>query len=155
MLFIKLEKNNKRSYVQQIYKQIRKKILNGELKPEEALPSTRALSSELSVSRNTILTAYDMLVSEGYVRSVSGSGTYVNHGVQSSALAEKIADYQVTSLSADDISPDIISFDSGIPDLDIFPRNKWNKYAVQAFKEAPVSALGYDYPQGRLIDFGY
>lgn len=149
MLFIELDKESKRSYTTQIYRQVREKILNGELKSGERLPATRALSSELSVSRNTILSAYDMLMSEGYVQGVLGSGVYVNHGAQAFNQPEKMVDYQVASLEADELSQNIINFDSGIPALDLFPRGKWNRFITQAFNEAPLSALSYDYPQGR------
>lgn len=149
MLFIELDKRSKRSYSTQIYRQVRDKILNGELKSGEQLPSTRVLSSELSISRNTILSAYDMLMSEGFVQGVIGSGVYVKHGAQAFAQPEKIVDYQVASLEAGELSPDMINFDSGIPALDLFPRGKWNRFITQAYHEAPLSALGYDDPQGR------
>jgi DNA-binding transcriptional regulator YhcF (GntR family) len=44
MLFIDVKKENNQSYAKQIYIQIRNKILHGELKCEEKLPSTRELS---------------------------------------------------------------------------------------------------------------
>lgn len=149
MFFIELNKESKRSYAAQIYRQVREKILNGELKSGERLPATRALSSELSVSRNTILSAYDMLMSEGYVQGVSGSGVYVNHGAQAFNQPERMVDNKAESLESDELSPDMINFDSGIPALDLFPRGKWNRFITQAFNDAPLSALGYDYPQGR------
>jgi len=95
ILLIELNKEFKRSYATQIYKQLRMKILNGELMPGERLPSTRALSDELSVSRNTILTAYDMLISEGYIKGVSGSGVYVGNGARTFNRIEKL---QITKL---------------------------------------------------------
>lgn len=55
MLFIAIDKERKRSITSQIYAQLRKKILCGELKSGERLPSTRALSKDLEVSRNTVL----------------------------------------------------------------------------------------------------
>ena len=149
MFFIELDKEYKRSYTVQIYKQIRKKILDGELKSGEQLPSTRMLSNELSISRNTILSAYNMLMSEGYVLGISGSGVYVSQGFQSFSQNERIVDCQITSLEADELSQDMINFDSGIPALDLFPRSKWNRFITRAFNDAPLSALGYDYPQGR------
>lgn len=149
MIFIDLNKEAGRSYATQIYRQIREKILNGDLKSGERLPASRVLSAELSISRNTILSAYDMLMSEGYVHGISGSGVYVNHGTQAFNQWEKIIDYQIPSLETNQLSPQIINFDSGIPALDLFPRGKWNRFITQAFNEAPISALGYDYPQGR------
>lgn len=149
MLYLNIKKEKKRSYTKQIYKEIREKILKGELQEGEALPSTRELSVELAVSRNTVLNAYDMLVSEGFVHSVPGSGFYVKQGLQAVWHPAKVSQDQTASLSDDRIFQTIISFDSGIPALDLFPRNKWNTFTSRAFRDAPVSALGYDDPQGR------
>ena len=41
------------------------------------LPATRVLASELNVSRNTILNAFEQLLAEGYLVGRLGSGTYV------------------------------------------------------------------------------
>jgi len=149
MLYINIKKEKKRSYTKQIYKEIREKILKGELQEGAALPSTRELSVELAVSRNTVLNAYDMLVSEGFVHSIPGSGFYVKQGLQAAWQAAKVSQDQTASLSDDRIFQNMISFDSGIPALDLFPRNKWNTFTSRAFRDAPVSALGYDEPQGR------
>ena len=43
----------------QIYRQIRTAILDNRLRPGEPLPSTRDAATRLSVSRNTVATAYD------------------------------------------------------------------------------------------------
>lgn len=53
---------------QQIYFYIKKLILNKSLKSDTKLPSIRQLSNDLSVSRSTILSALDQLVTEGYLR---------------------------------------------------------------------------------------
>lgn len=150
MLFIELDREHNRSFTKQIYKQLRKQILCGELKYGERFPSTRELSSELHVSRNTVLTAYDMLVSEGFANSIPGSGIYVSQSAASLPLyATSVTDYSVASLSSDVVPQYAISFDSGIPALDLFPRSRWNRIVAHTFREAPVSALGYDDPQGR------
>ncbi len=149
MLFVDLKKTEKRSYAKQIYRDIRGKILIGSLVEGAVLPSTRELSGELSVSRNTVLAAYDMLVSEGLVHSVPGSGLYVSEGIAPVKPLLPMEDLRTASLSDEPITPDMISFDSGIPALDLFPRSKWNTFTSRAFREAPVSALGYDDPQGR------
>lgn len=149
-MYISLDETRKRSYSKQIYIKIREMILSGELSAGEPLPSLRTLSRELSVSRNTVLTAYDMLVSEGAVYSIAGSGYYVSPGVKNTQIkAMGIKDQQTASLSDTVIIDQIINFDSGIPALDLFPREKWNRVVSRAFLDAPVSALGYDDPQGR------
>ena len=53
-------------------------ILDGHLPGGAALPSTRTLAAELGVARNTVALAYELLVDEGYLRTRSRSGHFVN-----------------------------------------------------------------------------
>lgn len=62
---------------QQIYTHLQAAILAGRLPGGMKLPSTRTLANELRLSRNTVVTAYDQLLAEGYIESGEGSGTYV------------------------------------------------------------------------------
>jgi GntR family transcriptional regulator/MocR family aminotransferase len=52
-------------------------ILGGRLRPGVRLPSSRALAEELGVARNTVLLALEQLMSEGYIETRRGLGTYV------------------------------------------------------------------------------
>jgi GntR family transcriptional regulator/MocR family aminotransferase len=61
----------------QLYDGIRSAILSGRLGAGMKVPATRMLAGELSVSRNTILNAFDQLLAEGYLVGRLGSGTYV------------------------------------------------------------------------------
>ncbi len=63
----------------QLYKQIRRAIISGSLPPGARLPSTRDLVDQLGLSRNTIVYAFERLVTEGYLNSRIGSGVYVAH----------------------------------------------------------------------------
>lgn len=62
---------------QQVYRALRRSILEGRLTPGSRLPATRALARDLGVSRNVVLLAYDHLYSEGYVEGRVGAGTFV------------------------------------------------------------------------------
>ena len=77
-LLLNIDQKHKDTLYKQIYNGIRLSILNGGLKAGEKMPSTRQLSIELSVSRATVTLAYEYLLSEGYLESRSGSGTYVS-----------------------------------------------------------------------------
>lgn len=63
------------------YKQLadllRQQIITGELAPGAPLPSEARLRQELSVSRNTVRLAVQLLRSEGHVTTEHGRGTYV------------------------------------------------------------------------------
>lgn len=76
-LTITLDRHSSLSLHQQVYEELRRAILTGRLLPGQKVPSTRALADNLQVSRTTITQSYDRLLSEGYLETLVGSGTYV------------------------------------------------------------------------------
>ena len=74
---MKLKRNLSIPLYEQIYGHLRRAILTGQLNRGSKLPSTRALADELSVSRNTILNAYDQLAAEGCLERLPGKGTFI------------------------------------------------------------------------------
>lgn len=69
-----------------LYESLRERIVDGELKPGERLPPTRAMARELAVSRSTVVAAYRQLLYEGYVQAHVGSGTWVSHDLPDAHL---------------------------------------------------------------------
>lgn len=61
----------------EIAEHFRGRILAGELRPGDEVPSERALAVEFGVSRPTATRALELLRHEGLVESIQGSGTYV------------------------------------------------------------------------------
>jgi len=61
------------------YEQLKQQILSEELAAGQRLPATRAIASEYHLILNTIISAYQQLKVEGYVKSVTGSGYYVEN----------------------------------------------------------------------------
>src|SRR3979411_1524657 len=62
----------------EIYRQLRRAILDGRLRPRDVLPPTRELARRLSVSPTTGTVASDRLWGEGLVTSHVGAGTFVS-----------------------------------------------------------------------------
>ncbi len=62
----------------QIARQIRAKILNGELPSEAALPSIRGLAKDYHVSVVTVQRGYESLEREGLIHSRRGKGFFVS-----------------------------------------------------------------------------
>jgi DNA-binding GntR family transcriptional regulator len=56
---------------------IERAIQDGRLPAGSRLPSTRAAAKLFSISRTTVLTAYEMLAAEDLIESAAGSGTRV------------------------------------------------------------------------------
>jgi GntR family transcriptional regulator len=67
--------------------EIRRAIVVGTLRPDEALPSVRQLAGELRVNPNTVQQAYRELERSGAVYVRRGQGTFVANG--SASLGER------------------------------------------------------------------
>ena len=131
----------------QIYEKIKELILVGELVEQERLPSSRGLSRELGVARNTVLEAYEQLLAEGYLESRHGSGTVVARGItpmQKDASNEKLLPFSRQM----DNEVGIINFRSGIPDLEAFPKKEWGKLYHRVCEQLPGSAFRYGEQRG-------
>lgn len=86
-----LDKSSDTPLFQQVYQQLRDRILHGDLPPGTKLPPSRMLAKEEQVARVTIMQAYEQLQAEGYVVSKRGAGTFV---------AEDIIDLQLETAPA-------------------------------------------------------
>lgn len=60
-----------------LYEYIKGDIISGRLSAGTKMPSKRTLASNLSVSLITIENTYDLLISEGYIKTVPRKGYYV------------------------------------------------------------------------------
>jgi GntR family transcriptional regulator/MocR family aminotransferase len=85
-LIIQIEREGKRSLQMQIYDGIRDGILSGTIRPGDQLPVSRVLAEQLSVSRNTVMFAYDRLIAEGYVVTQPRAGMFVNKKIPESGI---------------------------------------------------------------------
>jgi GntR family transcriptional regulator / MocR family aminotransferase len=74
---ITLDSQSSEPLHRQLYAEIRRSILSGRLARGQKVPSTRALSESLGISRATVTMSYECLLSEGYLEALTGSGTYV------------------------------------------------------------------------------
>lgn len=150
MHWISVDKNSKVPMIRQIYGQIRERILAGRLKPETRLPATRALAAELSVSRNVVLEAYDLLYSEGFTESRRGSGTFVAAGAAMAVAPAKAAPAAEAVTMGYDCPPGVINFKPGTPDLSLFPERTWLKMLREVFETPMAQMLAYGHPEGRV-----
>jgi GntR family transcriptional regulator/MocR family aminotransferase len=72
-----LDRSGPESLTTQMVDQIREAIRCARIGPGTRLPSSRRLSEQLAISRNTVVRAYDLLLMEGIVESRPASGIYV------------------------------------------------------------------------------
>lgn len=161
---------------QQIYAALRQKILTGHLAPGQRLPSTRALAQTLGVSRTTVAQSYEQLLSEGYLQTVVGSGTYVGDQLPETLLhapgqaippAEAPPTPMLSAygqrLAKADASPSPepkvpISFRYGRPALDKVPLGLWRQLLSRHCRRADwldyaTDPLGYGPLRGAIATY--
>ncbi len=140
---------------QQIYEQIRAAVLTGRVKLNQRIPASRQLAKSLSVSRTTVIQSYDQLISEGYLETKPGAGTFVCAQVPDELLkihknldSERLpaakngaaTPLQLSGLALSKYGkhlhrmPDrfsrqtcLLSFRYGLPDLGHFPIQTWRR----------------------------
>ena len=73
-----LDRSRREPLTSQLVDQLRDAIRHARIRSGTRLPSSRRLAEQLSVSRNTVIRAYDTLIVEGYVESRPASGIFVS-----------------------------------------------------------------------------
>ena len=66
---------------QQLYMYIKQGIVSQKLPHSSRIPPTRTLAVTWGISRNTVITALDMLKSEGLITSIVGGGVFVHYPI--------------------------------------------------------------------------
>ena len=90
-----IDKFGRTPIYEQVIQQVERLIASGALKPDDQLPSVRALSQELSVNPNTLQKAYSELERCGVSYSVPGNGRFVSKD------AKRIIEGRMDSLLAE------------------------------------------------------
>lgn len=171
---IRLDSRRNEPLFRQIYDGIRNAILSGDLTRGTSLPSTRSLADQLTVSRMTVVNAYDQLLAEGYLTARAGSGTFVSHDLLddhrlirfgsdgtlqlSPAVEDVDIELSATGLRMVQQFDDLNSgtrdesalFWLGVPALDEFPVDVWTKLCRHRATTLSASDLAY----GEFVGYG-
>jgi GntR family transcriptional regulator/MocR family aminotransferase len=142
----------------EIYRQIRRAILDGRLRPKDALPPTRELARALSVSRTTVTVAYDRLAGEGFVFSRLGAGTFVSDHVtrrgneprtqkaEGRLRARRV--WESIPLPCAFVRRAEYDFRTGLPDTSLFPYERWRRSMPSERDSDDSRSGGYEHPAG-------
>ena len=164
-----LDSNSEHSLQKQIIEQIARAIINHNLPTDVPLPSSRNLSSQLKVGRNTVILAYERLVSDGYLISRERSGYFVNPDILSGYAKppeqSEAGQFQPDWTQRLKLTPSSFAniekprdwqryqypFIYGQISGDLFPLNNWREccrdaVSVQAINEWSVDQLDHDDP---------
>src|SRR3954462_4039288 len=149
------QRRQKGSVTRDLHQQLRAAILDGRLKPGAELPSTRRLASSLGIARNTVITAYDLLIAEGYLAPQVGAPT-----LGAETVAVRTRSRQRTAISgfplnemwrsmAEPQAPNaptpVRSFALGSPEHRHFPHALWRRLTSRSMREWSRQPFAY-YP---------
>jgi GntR family transcriptional regulator/MocR family aminotransferase len=130
----------------QLARQIRDRIRSGDLAPGDTLPSTRDLATELKVSRNTAVYAYERLISEGFLQSSPRTGVFVTPSITlpRRSLQQRSAETRAErSLAAQPSLSPPRPFRPCQPDVGLFPLVTWNRMRGRALRREGRTILNY------------
>jgi GntR family transcriptional regulator / MocR family aminotransferase len=138
----------------QLYESLRRAILQGKLAPGDRLPSSRELTHDLQLSRNTVVAALNQLAVEGYLVSHVGSGTFVNDQMpkvaprlptgssrQASSGLSKRGQRLTTHFTAEAL--EVQPFTPGIADFSAFPTALWQRLQTKHWRMSYPDMLDY------------
>jgi GntR family transcriptional regulator/MocR family aminotransferase len=159
---LKIDRNTRMPLYRQLEDAIRQAILSGDISTGQRLPASRQLAKDLGISRLTVKNVYEQLVTENYLVSRAGAGTYVariassellptikppnqqgNKKLPLSSRANRInlSNAVIRLGGADPFRP-------GVPALDRFPRKTWASVYSKVMRHAHTNTLGYGQPGG-------
>lgn len=146
MLAFALDENQGTPLYEQLYERIKSDIQSGKILPETKLPSKRMLSAHLQISQNTVQSAYNQLIEEGYITPIERKGFYVNKIDNLIRLDPKKDSVKGTTHR----EPEKISYDFSYQGVDpeTFPFSTWRKITKDVINEYDPELLRLGDPQG-------
>lgn len=169
LTFVPVMQDNGEPVYRQIYNSIRTAILKGTLAAGTQLPSTRALASDLGISRMTVVNAFDQLFAEGYLVGKAGSGTFVAAELPEEYLTapqqkpggiskfdrhlplSKYGDYLArrhSSIIENEEVTGLLPFQHGLSAIDEFPFGIWQKISNKSNQVSIRKLLSQNGPLG-------
>ena len=150
----------------QIYDQLKSSILSSAIAPGTRLPSSRRLADKFTISRNTVLIAYEQLLAEGYLETRSGAGTFVGTAlpagvelrpdggkeavpprpVRLSRYSERLQTLDIETLSRGGGLR--YSFHYGTVSAADFPADTWRRLLLREVRRRAGKPYLYENPQG-------
>jgi GntR family transcriptional regulator/MocR family aminotransferase len=142
-----LNNSSKSPLYEQLYNHIKEDILSKKILAGEKLPSKRQLAAHLKISVMTVETAYEQLISEGYIFSRPKSGYYVND-IQKDVSAKE-STQNIIPVSQNLTRSDYkYEFKTNAVDTQNFPFSIWAKLIREVLRDKDKELLNKSEAKG-------
>lgn len=131
----------------QLYEYIKKEIKDGTIPAFTKLPAKRKLAIYLQVSKNTVEAAYEQLLAEGYIESISRKGYFVCEIEQMIHVEGSEDRIEEVSFLERDYTFDFTQ--TGV-DTNTFPFNMYRKLINDVWQPHNNELLFLGHPQGEV-----
>ncbi len=154
MIRLQIQVNSKgkgRFIYQQIYRQIKEQILSHQVRAHHKLPPKRELAKSLAVSTNSVATAYDQLLAEGYIYTIERLGYFVEE-IQRFDINDQITPSFPEILREEESSREgWISLSHMNANPKLFPFRKWLNCQAKIYEEHMDELSEMPHTQGPYI----
>lgn len=146
-----LDRNQNEPLYQQLYDVIRNMIETHALPSGMEVPSSRELADDMNIARNTVIAAYDQLVTEGFIVSRRNArATVVELPKRNSAITKPSVSKLHLSNRGEILgrqhihhgTPGQNAFHPGMPDAPSFPHKEWSKILSKQAYENGAKLFG-------------
>ena len=165
---IRIDSHSPHTLQAQIVEQFHELICSGRLRTGSAIPSSRELSEQLHVSRNTVTEAYERLIEQGYLCTQRAVATFVSGTIPDDSLAARAQpplrstpSYRravnlalpytgrgAPGLHNPERSALPYDFALGRTDPRAFPEKSWRRLTLDCLRRAPAHMSEYIDPAG-------
>ncbi len=154
---IAIDRESEQPLYRQLYEGYRNAIAERRLRGGQRLPSTRALASELGISRIPVLNAFEQLLAEGYFETRPGSGTFVARSLPTVTTPARPVDGSAARARPRQVARRVAllrgsesrwlrgkgPFNVGQVPADRFPLAAWSRFVARRWRHTDRSLLAY------------
>lgn len=138
---------------QRLAEELKQQIKDRTWRAGEKIPSLRAASKSFSVSSATVLQAYQLLESQGWIKAKPQSGYFVTSVIENAQMEQ--ASLPVSREYNDELYEFLklnvqvsVAFGSAFPSPQLFPLQALNRHLASAGRKMPAETVIHNLPPG-------
>lgn len=160
-LSLPLDRKSHQPLPQQLVLALVAAIRSGRLEPGDPLPGTRTFARTLGVHRNTVVAAFEELLTQGWLETTHASHTRVTRSLpvtgdqparsRTRAMGFDLRPWGNSAPAFEAVPPGVLDFTGGLPDARLFPSDVLARAYRRSLKRSSGKLLAFGSPAGDLL----